>query len=197
LAERLTSEAALFHHIKELDLAGVLLIQPRLFKDERGSFIELWNNLREQNAGFTTQFVQDNIALSKHGVLRGLHFQSPHAQGKYISAAYGTIFDVAVDLRPESATFGKWLSVELSAATGNAVYIPPGFAHGYQVVSDEAVVVYKCTDYYHAGCDRAIAWNDSHLNITWPIANPILSEKDQGAPSFEAVCNELGLRVFV
>ena len=187
----------LSQHIRELEIPGVLLIQPRLFKDERGSFVELWNSLREENAGFTAQFVQDNIACSKHAVLRGLHFQAPYPQGKYITAAYGTIFDVAVDLRPESATFGKWLSVELSAAAGNAVYIPPGFAHGYQVLSEEAVVVYKCTDYYHAGSDRAIAWNDPHLNISWPIADPILSEKDRRAPTFEAVCSELGLRVFV
>jgi dTDP-4-dehydrorhamnose 3,5-epimerase len=187
----------LFQHIQELEIPGVLLVQSRVFQDARGSFVELWNSLREQKAGFTEQFVQDNIALSRHAVLRGLHFQTPHAQGKYITAAFGTIFDVAVDLRPDSAYFGRWLSVELSADAGTAVYIPAGFAHGYQVISHEAVVVYKCTDYYHADCERAIAWNDPQLNITWPIANPILSEKDQQARSFEAVCAELGLRVFV
>ena len=186
----------MFQHIRELEIHGVLLIQPRLFKDNRGSFIELWNSMREGSAGFNMQFVQDNIACSKHAVLRGLHFQSPHAQGKYITAAYGDIFDVAVDLRPESQTFGRWLSVQLSATTGNAIYIPPGFAHGYQVTSDEAVVVYKCTEYYHSDCERAITWNDPQLNIKWPITNPILSDKDQLAPRFDAVCTELGLPVF-
>lgn len=187
----------MFEHIKELEIPGVLLIQPRIFTDQRGSFVEIWNAAREANGGFAPRFVQDNVALSKHAVLRGLHFQHPHAQGKYVTAVYGEIFDVAVDLRPESATFGDWISVELSAANGSAVYIPPGFAHGYQVLSEEAVVLYKCTDYYHADCDRGIAWNDPQLDITWPIDQPVLSEKDQRAPTFDAVCRELGLRASV
>ncbi|HEY0673037.1 MAG TPA: dTDP-4-dehydrorhamnose 3,5-epimerase [Longimicrobiales bacterium] len=187
----------MFQHIKELEIPGVLLIQPRIFTDPRGSFVEIWNAAREANGGFAPRFVQDNVAFSKHAVLRGLHFQHPHAQGKYVTAVYGEIYDVAVDLRPESATFGDWISVELSAANGSAVYIPPGFAHGYQVLSAEAVVLYKCTDYYHADCDRGIAWNDPQLAITWPIDQPVLSEKDQRAPTFDVVCRELGLRASV
>ncbi|HEY0672859.1 MAG TPA: dTDP-4-dehydrorhamnose 3,5-epimerase [Longimicrobiales bacterium] len=187
----------MFQHIKELEIPGVLLIQPRIFTDQRGSFVEIWNAAREANGGFAPRFVQDNVAFSKHAVLRGLHFQHPHAQGKYVTAVYGAIYDVAVDLRPESPTFGDWISVELSAADGSAVYIPPGFAHGYQVLSEEAVVLYKCTDYYHADCDRGIAWNDPQLDITWPIDQPVLSEKDQRAPTFDAVCRELGLRASV
>jgi dTDP-4-dehydrorhamnose 3,5-epimerase len=183
----------MYDHIKELQLSGVLLIQPRIFKDARGSFVEIWNAAREANGGFAPRFVQDNVAFSRHAVLRGLHFQQPHAQGKYVTAVYGEIYDVAVDLRPDSVTFGQWLAVRLSGEQGNAVYIPPGFAHGYQVLSHEAVVVYKCTDYYQAGADRGIAWNDPQLSITWPIADPVLSEKDRHAPSFAAVCRELGL----
>lgn len=181
-------------HIKELQLPGVLLIQPRLFRDARGSFVEIWNAAREAKSGFAPRFVQDNVAFSRKAVLRGLHFQQPHPQGKYVAAAYGEIYDVAVDLRPESATFGQWLSVQLSATQGNALYIPPGFAHGYQVTSHEAVVVYKCTSYYQPEADRSITWNDPQLNITWPIAPPVLSEKDLRAPTFEAVCRQLGLR---
>jgi dTDP-4-dehydrorhamnose 3,5-epimerase len=184
----------MYDHIKELQIPGVLLIQPRVFKDARGSFVEMWNAARDANAGFAPRFVQDNVVFSRNAVLRGLHFQQPHAQGKYVTAAYGEIYDVAVDLRPESATFGQWLSIQLSAAQGSALYIPPGFAHGYQVLSAEAVVVYKCTDYYHPEADRSIAWNDPQLNISWPIAAPVLSEKDQRAPSLDAVCRELGLR---
>ncbi len=184
-------------HIQELRLAGVLLIRPRLFEDERGSFVEMWNAAREASAGLAPRFVQDNVAFSRHAVLRGLHFQQPHAQGKYVAAAYGKVYDVAVDLRPGSATFGQWLGHELSAAQGSALYIPPGFAHGYQVLSQEAVVVYKSTDYYHAESDRCIAWNDPQLGIDWPIAEPVLSEKDRYAPSFDAVCRELGLRATV
>lgn len=187
----------MFEHIKELQLAGVLFIQPRVFEDARGSFVEIWNEAREAKVGFAPRFVQDNVVFSRRAVLRGLHFQQPYAQGKYVTATYGEIYDVAVDLRPDSATFGQWLALQLSAAKANALYIPPGFAHGYQVVSQEAVVVYKCTEYYHAEADRSIVWNDPQLNIPWPIADPVLSEKDQRAPSFESVCRELGLRATV
>ena len=181
------------YQIRELDIPGVLLFQPRVFSDERGSFVELWNAAREARAGFAEQFVQDNLVRSRRGVLRGLHFQSPHAQGKFVTAAYGEIYDVAVDVRPGSRTFGQWVAQQLNADAGVAVYIPPGFAHGYQVVSPEAVVVYKCTELYHPECDHSIAWNDRQLAIQWPIADAVLSEKDRNAPSFEAVCNELGL----
>ena len=133
------------------------------------------------------------MVRSHRGVLRGLHFQLPFAQGKFVTAAQGAIYDVAVDLRLGSKTFGRWIAQELSADAGLSIYIPPGFAHGYQVVSPEAVVVYKCTEFYHPECDHSIAWNDPQLGIEWPLADAILSDKDRNAPSFESVCNELGL----
>lgn len=181
-------------HITELSIPGVLLIEPRIFHDARGSFVEAWNAAQAAAGGLAQTFVQDNIVHSRRGVLRGLHFQSPHPQGKYVTAAFGTIYDVAVDLRPGSATFGRWTAHELNAETGAAMYIPPGFAHGYQVLSREAVVLYKCTEYYHPECDHAIAWNDPVLDISWPIADPVLSEKDRNAPSFEEVRRTLGLQ---
>jgi dTDP-4-dehydrorhamnose 3,5-epimerase len=184
-----------FEHVKELQLPGVLLVQPRVFQDARCSFVEIWNAARDAGQLDAPPFVQDNIAYSHRGVLRGLHFQQPHPQGKYVAAAFGSIYDVAVDLRPGSATFGRWLGQALHAESGHAIYIPPGFAHGYQTISPEAVVLYKCTEYYHPECDRAIAWNDPELNIDWPIPDPILSEKDRNAPSLEQVCGQLDLRV--
>lgn len=180
--------------MKKLDIPDVLYFQPRVFKDDRGSFVETWNAAREAAVGFNEEFVQDNVVHSKYGVMRGLHFQTPYPQGKYVTAAYGTIYDVAVDIRPASSTFGKWVAKELSADTGGAVYIPPGFAHGYQVLTPEAVVMYKCTEYYHPECDKAVFWNDSQLAIEWPISDPILSAKDRDARGFDDLCRDLGLR---
>lgn len=182
------------HQVSELEIPGVLYLQPQVFSDERGSFLELWNAARDAGLGIDARFVQDNVVRSRHGVLRGLHFQLPFAQGKFVTAVHGAIFDVAVDLRPGSATFGKWVGQQLVAESGAAIYIPPGFAHGYQVTSAEAVVVYKCTEFYHAECDHAVVWNDPQLAIEWPIKTPVLSAKDRAAPSFEAVCRELGLQ---
>lgn len=179
--------------VKTLSLPGVLLLEPRVFADERGSFVEAWNAARAGDAGLAPVFVQDNVVYSRQRVLRGLHFQEPHPQGKYVTAVFGSIYDVAVDLRPGSATFGRWIAQELHARNGAAIYIPPGFAHGYQVLSPEAVVLYKCTEYYQPECDRAIAWNDAELNISWPLPDPILSDKDRNAPSFRSVCEQLGL----
>lgn len=180
-------------HVRELAISNVLLFQPRVFTDQRGSFVEMWNAAREFGAGFDEEFVQDNVAISHERVLRGLHFQHPDPQGKFVTAAFGAIYDVVVDLRPDSPTIGKWIAVELAAESGAALYIPPGFAHGYQVLSKMAAVVYKCTTYYKGENDQAMAWNDATLSISWPLENPILSEKDAAAPSFQTVRTRLGL----
>ncbi|HUP89528.1 MAG TPA: dTDP-4-dehydrorhamnose 3,5-epimerase [Longimicrobiales bacterium] len=179
-------------HVTELALSGVLLFEPRVFSDDRGSFVEFWNQARAREMGFDEQFVQDNIATSKQRVLRGMHFQHPNPQGKYVTAAHGRIYDVVVDLRTNSPTVGKWVATELSVESGEVLYVPPGFAHGYQVLSSEATVIYKCTELYRAENDRTIAWNDPALGIQWPLADPILSQKDANAPSFADVRAQCG-----
>jgi dTDP-4-dehydrorhamnose 3,5-epimerase len=164
--------------IEELELPGVLRIQLDVYKDERGWFQEFWN-LARVPSNELRQFVQDNVASSNRGVLRGLHFQHPHAQGKLVTPVEGSIFDIAVDLRPTSSAFGRWISVELTAGSGVALYIPPGFAHGYQVLSETAHVLYKATDSYHPDCEHTLLWNDTSLGIPWPIAEPVMSAKDR------------------
>ncbi len=169
--------------VSELELPGVLLLQLDVFRDERGYFQEVWNPARVTVPGVHKEFVQDNIAFSHHAVLRGLHFQQPHEQAKVIVALTGTIFDVAVDVRRDSPTFGRWVGTELTAGTGRMLYIPEGFAHGYQVLSETAQVLYKCTDVYHPESEHSLAWNDPSIGIRWPIATPILSTKDSQAPA--------------
>jgi dTDP-4-dehydrorhamnose 3,5-epimerase len=165
------------------EISGPLIVEPRVFRDNRGYFLESWNERRYAELGIDQPFVQDNVAFSTRGVLRGLHFQlSPHAQGKLVSVVHGVVFDVAVDIRPSSATFGQSVAVELSAESGRQFWVPPGFAHGYQVLSDTAVFNYKCTHYYAPHAEGSIRWNDPALGIEWPIADPTLSEKDAAAP---------------
>ncbi len=159
-------------------LPGVLLIEPELFEDDRGSFFESYQQLRYQQAGITAAFVQDNVSLSRRDVLRGLHLQTANPQGKLVFALTGSIFDVAVDLRRGSPCFSRWLGVELSAANRRQLYIPPGFAHGFCVTSDAALVCYKCTDIYNPGAEFTIIWNDPTVQIAWPVATPVLSAKD-------------------
>lgn len=166
----------------ETELPGVLVIEPRVHADARGYLFESWSRERYARAGISAAFVQDNVSLSVRGTLRGLHFQWPHAQGKLVQALRGEVFDVAVDIREGSATFGRWVSCYLSDAKRQQLYIPPGFAHGFQVLSDEAVLAYKCTAYYDAGAEGTVAWDDPDLAITWPIADPVLSPKDAAAP---------------
>jgi dTDP-4-dehydrorhamnose 3,5-epimerase len=163
--------------ITPLEIPEILLLQHTIHSDERGWFVELWNPRGSGHPGLPTLFAQDNMVYSRKGVLRGLHFQQPHAQGKLITTAQGEIFDVAVDIRPQSRTFGCWTSSVLKP--GSALYIPPGFAHGYQVLSSAALVVYKCTESYHPESEHTLAWDDAALAITWPIASPVLSEKDR------------------
>jgi dTDP-4-dehydrorhamnose 3,5-epimerase len=174
-----------------LDLPGLFLFEPKVFGDDRGFFMETWTarNFREAT-GCDVEFVQDNHSKSAHGVLRGLHYQlDPHAQGKLVRAASGEIFDVAVDVRRRSKTFGRWYGVLLSAENKKQLWVPPGFAHGFVVVSETAEVLYKATGYYAASHERGLRWNDPGIGIAWPqlrIGAPLLSAKDAIAPTLDA-----------
>lgn len=178
--------------IKETDLPGVLIIKPRVFEDARGFFKETYERNRYREAGIPLDFVQDNISRSARGTLRGLHFQIQHPQGKLVQVLRGEILDVAVDLRRDSAHFGKWTSVTLSETNHQQLYVPPGFAHGFCVLSESADVFYKCTDFYHPEYERTLLWNDPDVNIDWPLdVEPLLSEKDlKGSPLSELECFE-------
>lgn len=168
------------------ELSGVLLVEPKVFGDARGFFYESWNRRAfHDGTGLDIDFVQDNHSRSAKNVLRGIHYQIKHAQGKLVRCTAGEVFDVAVDLRRSSPTFGKWAGVRLSADNKRMVWIPPEFAHGFLVVSENAEVLYKSTDYYSPEHERAIAWNDPDLGIFWPLdGGPILSAKDTAATVF-------------
>ena len=164
------------------DIEGLYVIEPTVFKDERGYFVETYNQNDMKEAGLDMLFVQDNQSMSTRGVLRGLHFQKQFPQGKLVRVVRGKVFDVAVDLRSDSKTYGKWFGVELSAENMKQFYIPEGFAHGFLVLSDEAEFCYKCTDFYHPGDEGGLAWNDSEIGVEWPLeegVDLIISEKDQ------------------
>ncbi|MCX8048046.1 MAG: dTDP-4-dehydrorhamnose 3,5-epimerase [Methylohalobius sp.] len=161
------------------DLPDVLLIEPDVFGDARGFFLETWNQKRYRELGLTANFVQDNLSLSRRGILRGLHYQWPHPQGKLVQVLVGTVFDVAVDIRRGSPTFGRWVGVELSAENHFQLYIPEGFAHGFCVLSDEALFAYKCTEFYYPNAEHSVLWSDPELDITWPVIDPLLSDKDR------------------
>ena len=150
------------------DIEGLYVIEPTVFKDERGYFVETYNQNDMKEAGLDMVFVQDNQSMSTRGVLRGLHFQKQFPQGKLVRVVRGKVFDVAVDLRSDSKTYGKWFGVELSAENMKQFYIPEGFAHGFLVLSDEAEFCYKCTDFYHPGDEGGMAWNDPEIGIQWP-----------------------------
>ncbi len=161
-------------------LPGVLLIKPRVFHDDRGRFFESFQAERYAEHGINLAFVQDNISYSKKGTLRGLHYQLAHPQGKLVSVIQGKVFDVAVDIRLGSKTFGQSFSCELSDKNHHQLYIPPGFAHGFYVLSDDVCFHYKCTDYYQPGDEYGIAWHDETLEINWPLQKqPLLSPKDK------------------
>jgi dTDP-4-dehydrorhamnose 3,5-epimerase len=161
------------------ELEGVLIVEPEVFEDERGFFMESYHKPRFQAAGIDVEFVQDNHSRSGKGVLRGMHYQLRHPQGKLVRVIRGEALDVAVDLRRRSATFGRWLGCVLSEANRRQLYIPPGFAHGFCVLSDAAEVLYKCTDVYRPDDEHTLFWNDPALAIDWPISDPIISAKDQ------------------
>ena len=164
------------------DIEGLYVIEPTVFKDERGYFVETYNQNDMKEAGLDMVFVQDNQSMSTRGVLRGLHFQKQFPQGKLVRVVRGKVFDVAVDLRSDSKTYGKWFGVELSAENMIQFYIPEGFAYGFLVLSDEAEFCYKCTDFYHPGDEGGLAWNDPEIGVEWPLeegVDLIISEKDQ------------------
>lgn len=174
-------------HLKVTSTAipGVLILEPRVFGDERGFFLESFNQKSFNEAtGLDVQFVQDNHSRSAKGVLRGLHFQRPpHAQGKLVRVVRGSVFDVAVDIRRGSATFGKWVGVELSEENHRQLWIPPGLAHGFLVTSESADFLYKATDYYAPASERSLAWNDPAVGIEWPSSEVMVSGKDGAAES--------------
>ncbi|MFQ5481600.1 MAG: dTDP-4-dehydrorhamnose 3,5-epimerase [Nitrospinaceae bacterium] len=163
-------------------LPGMVLIEPRVFRDERGFFLEMYHAPRYREHGINTDFVQDNRAFSSRGVLRGLHFQSQHPQAKLVWVTQGEVFDVALDLRRGSSTFGQWEGVLLSAENHKQVFIPAGFAHGYCVTSETADLFYKCSALYHPHEEGGVLWNDPDLAIEWPLPDPILSDKDKKLP---------------
>jgi dTDP-4-dehydrorhamnose 3,5-epimerase len=166
----------------QTEIEDLFIIEPRVFGDNRGFFMETYNAKAFKEAGLTMTFVQDNQSKSKQGVLRGLHFQYKYPQGKLVRVTKGEVFDVAVDIRDNSKTFGKWCGIILSDQNKKQFYIPEGFAHGFLVLSDEAEIVYKCTEFYHAEDERGILWNDTYIDIDWPldeVKNVMLSEKDK------------------
>ncbi|MCU7959603.1 MAG: dTDP-4-dehydrorhamnose 3,5-epimerase [gamma proteobacterium symbiont of Bathyaustriella thionipta] len=168
--------------IIETELPGVLILEPRAFADERGYFMETWQQQRYAEAGIAGDFVQDNLVRSGKGVLRGLHAQHPHAQGKLVQALKGEVFDVAVDIRQGSATFGEWTGVLLSEDNHRQLWIPAGFAHGYVVLSEDSLFSYKCTDYWNGQTEFSIIWNDPEIAVDWPESDVLLSPKDANAP---------------
>jgi dTDP-4-dehydrorhamnose 3,5-epimerase len=169
------------------DLQGLLIIEPDVFGDNRGYFMESWNRQRYRDAGLDFDFVQDNFSLSRRGTLRGLHFQNPFAQGKLVSVLQGEVFDVGVDIRRGSPTFGRWFGMTLSAENKRQFYLPPGFAHGFLVLSEMALFHYKCTDYYSPKDEQGFRWDDPDVGIKWPVENPILSQRDAAAPRLKAL----------
>ena len=169
-------------NVIETRIPGVLVLEPKIFGDERGFFMETYNEARYKEAGLPTNFVQDNLSLSAKNVLRGLHFQNPDQQGKLVYVLQGEVFDVAVDIREGSPTFGEWEGVTLSAENKRQFWVPEGFAHGFLVTSDTALFAYKCSAPYNAKADAGVRWNDPEIGIEWPVEEPILSEKDKNAP---------------
>lgn len=173
--------------VTRLDIEGLCIIEPAVHGDHRGYFMETYNQQDMAAEGLDMVFVQDNQSMSRKGVLRGLHFQKQFPQGKLVRVIRGSVFDVAVDLRRNSATFGKWYGVELTAENKKQFYLPPGFAHGFMVLSDEAEFCYKTTDFYHPDDEGGLMWNDPDINVEWPldkVSEILLSEKDKINPSF-------------
>jgi len=165
----------------ETRIQGLVIVEPRVFGDQRGFFKETFSERHFKDAGLEVKFVQDNVSRSSRGVLRGLHFQAPHTQGKLVSVLQGEVFDVAVDLRAGSKTFGKWEGVQLSAENHLQLYIPEGFAHGFLTLSETALFCYKCTDFYHPEAEHTLIWNDPEVGVEWPdMAELLISKKDQG-----------------
>lgn len=165
-------------NVIETGIPGLLVFEPKIFGDDRGYFVETWNKARYAEAGLKEDFCQDNMSFSRRGVLRGLHLQNPNGQGKLVSVSQGEVFDVAVDLRKGSTTFGKWYGIHLTSEKKNQLFVPKGFAHGFCVLSETALFTYKCTDFYNPKAEFTLMWNDPDVGITWPVQNPELSSKD-------------------
>jgi dTDP-4-dehydrorhamnose 3,5-epimerase len=171
-------------------LKGVVLLKPKIFGDSRGFFLESWNRRVFAELGISEDFVQDNHSRSRQGILRGLHFQTEQPQGKLVRVTSGAVFDVAVDLRSDSPTCGQWVGYTLTEEGGEMLWVPPGFAHGFYVLSESADFLYKCTEYYHPQSELTLAWDDPQVGIDWPILDgqpPMLSEKDQSGLAYTEV----------
>ena len=173
--------------VTETKLAGVLIIEPKVFGDQRGFFKETFQLERYRKAGIDLPFVQDNHSRSQKGVLRGLHLQKSRPQGKLVSCSAGVVYDVAVDVNPESSTFGQYVGLELSADNHKQLWIPPGYAHGFCVLTETADFQYKCTDLYFPEDEGGLIWNDPDVDIDWPIKNPLLSDKDLKLPTLAEI----------
>jgi len=181
--------------IIETAIKDLLIIETKIFKDDRGFFLESYNLRDFEEIGLDLKFVQDNLSRSKRGVLRGLHFQLTHPQGKLVRVISGRVYDVAVDLRVNSPTFGRWFGIELTGEDGLAFYIPEGFAHGFLTLEDNTYFFYKCTEFYYPDDDLGVIWNDPEINISWPlegIKELIISDKDKRLPSFREVKELIG-----
>ena len=177
--------------VSAAELPEVLLLEPRVFRDERGLFRETWSRARYEAAGVALEFVQDNVSVSRRGTLRGLHYQEPHAQGKLVSVLRGAVWDVAVDIRRGSPTFGRWAGFHLSGEDGRQLWVPPGFAHGFVALEDDTVFSYRCTDYYHPEAEGTVLWSDPALAIAWPLDGPpLLAAKDAEAPCLREIAAE-------
>lgn len=168
--------------VEDGKLVGTKLIKTRMFNDPRGYFMEVYHQQKYREAGIAETFVQDNLSFSQQHVLRGMHFQKTSPQGKLVCAVQGAIWDVVIDIREDSSTYGQWDSFSLSSENGHQLYVPGGFAHGFLVTSESALVLYKCTDFYQPSDECGIAWDDPNVGVAWPVAEPILSEKDRKLP---------------
>ncbi|MCB0318790.1 MAG: dTDP-4-dehydrorhamnose 3,5-epimerase [Bdellovibrionales bacterium] len=173
------------------NIPEVIIVEPKVFQDERGFFLESFQAEKYAEGGITGTFVQDNHSLSKKGILRGMHSQKNRPQGKLVRVVEGEVFDVAVDIRPESPTYKQWVGVTLSAKNFRQLWVPPGFAHGFCVLSEQAQFEYKCTDFYFPNDELGFIWNDPEINIDWPIKTPSLSAKDQILPTFSEIESQL------
>ena len=169
------------------DIDGVLIIEPQVFQDRRGCFLETYHDNRFRAAGMNYAFVQDNLSFSVKGTLRGMHFQVNHPQAKLVQAITGEIFDVTVDIRPGSDTFGRWVSVHLSEQNKRQVLLAPGFAHGFCVLSESAYIAYKCSEYYMPDDENGILWSDPSIGIDWPTKDPLISDKDRQLPCLSEI----------
>lgn len=172
-------------NVVKTKLEGVVVIEPAVFGDDRGFFLESYHQRHYAEAGIHASFVQDNHSRSERGVLRGLHFQKTKPQGKLVRVTHGEVFDVAVDINPDSATYAQWVGVNLSSENHTQLYVPPGYAHGFVVLSESADFQYKCTEFYDPTDEAGVLWSDNQLSINWPIASPRLSDKDSRLPTLE------------